>query len=172
MSLSKPGGDAVVDHRVQVLRPLGGSTCLMHTASFVLRAVYSVKDHLNLTKYSPLLKKTCVRQVVSDKWFPLRYTGTPNSNRPMSGIHGTCATRLPGDSLRRKTGAYALVPPETWRRRHLRSLSAGLATWRRRRHLRRRPPGRPEAPRRGAASLRLPPLANEIGTPVTNQSPR
>ena len=30
-----------------------------------------VKDHHNLLNYSPLLKNTCVRQVVLDKWFPL-----------------------------------------------------------------------------------------------------
>ena len=30
-----------------------------------------IKDHHSLPRYSPLLKKTCVRQVVLDKWFPL-----------------------------------------------------------------------------------------------------
>ena len=38
-----------------------------------------VKDH-DLLKYYPLLKKTCVRQVVLDKWFPLanyRYSIEP-----------------------------------------------------------------------------------------------
>ena len=34
---------------------------------------YSVKDHPNSPKHSPLLKKVCVRQVVLDKWFPLTY---------------------------------------------------------------------------------------------------
>ena len=29
------------------------------------------KDHHNLPKYSPPLKKTCVRQVALDEWFPL-----------------------------------------------------------------------------------------------------
>ena len=42
-----------------------------NTASFVVCAVYGVKDHHDLQIYSPLLKKTCVRQVVLDKWFPL-----------------------------------------------------------------------------------------------------
>ena len=38
--------------------------CLRKTASFVVRAVYSVKGHHTLPEYSPLLKKTCVREVV------------------------------------------------------------------------------------------------------------
>ena len=42
------------------------------TASFVcVCAVYSVKDQHNLPNCLPLLRKTCVRQVVLDKWFPL-----------------------------------------------------------------------------------------------------
>ena len=32
---------------------------------------FCVKDHNNVLHYSPLLKKTCVRQVVLDKWLPL-----------------------------------------------------------------------------------------------------
>ena len=44
---------------------------LSHTASFVLCIVYiCVKEHHNLQRYSPLLKKARVRQVVLDKWFP------------------------------------------------------------------------------------------------------
>ena len=39
---------------------------VQHTASFVSRAVYSDKDHHNSPNYWPLLKNTCVRQVVSD----------------------------------------------------------------------------------------------------------
>ena len=51
---------------------LSNATCLIcHTASCVLCAVYSVKDHHDLLDCSPLLKNTCVRQVVLDKWFPL-----------------------------------------------------------------------------------------------------
>ena len=34
-------------------------------------AFRSVKDHHNLPHYSQLLKRTCVRQVVLDKWLPL-----------------------------------------------------------------------------------------------------
>ena len=44
---------------------------LSDTASFVLCAAYSVKDQHILPKYSSLLKKTCVRQGVLDKWLPL-----------------------------------------------------------------------------------------------------
>ena len=36
-----------------------------------MRAFRRFKDHRALLHYSPLLKKTCVRQVVLDKWFPL-----------------------------------------------------------------------------------------------------
>ena len=32
---------------------------------------YSVKVHHTLPNYLSRLKKTCVRQVVLDKWFPL-----------------------------------------------------------------------------------------------------
>ena len=40
---------------------LGGTTC-------------RVKDHHDLPMYSPPLNKTCVRQVMLDKWFPPRIT--------------------------------------------------------------------------------------------------
>ena len=54
-----------------------------NTASFVLCVFLRVKDHHNLQSYSPLLKKTCVRQVELDKWFPLNmaneFTRTMNS---------------------------------------------------------------------------------------------
>ena len=45
---------------------------LYSTASFVACAAYSVKDHRTLPKYSLLVKKTCVRRVVLDMWFPLK----------------------------------------------------------------------------------------------------
>ena len=53
---------------------LSNATCLMQ-ASFVVGAIYSVsvEDQHKLHTYSPLLKKTCVRQVVLDKWFPLKH---------------------------------------------------------------------------------------------------
>ena len=37
------------------------------TAPFVLRVVHLVKAHHGLPNYSPRLKNTCIRQVVSDK---------------------------------------------------------------------------------------------------------
>ena len=47
------------------------ATCLMRPRLFY--AFGRVKDHRNLPHYSAHLKKPCVRQVVLDKWFPLRY---------------------------------------------------------------------------------------------------
>ena len=44
---------------------------LSNTASFVLCVFRRVKGHGNLLHYSLRLKKTCARQVVSDKWLPL-----------------------------------------------------------------------------------------------------
>ena len=65
----------------------GGITCLtplVLTASFVLFALRSVKDHHHsLLHYSPLLKNTCVRQVVLDKRFPPELC-PPNSASPSS----------------------------------------------------------------------------------------
>ena len=43
---------------------------LSNAASFVLCVFRRVKDHHTLSNYSPCLKKTCVRQVGSDKWSP------------------------------------------------------------------------------------------------------
>ena len=51
---------------------LSNATCLI-PASSVLRTVYSVKEHHNSPKYSPRSKKTCIRQVVLEKWLPLSY---------------------------------------------------------------------------------------------------
>ena len=49
---------------------MSNAACLIQ-ASFVLCVFRRVKDHHSLLNHSPLLKKNCVRQVVSDKWFPL-----------------------------------------------------------------------------------------------------
>ena len=50
---------------------LSHAACLTQ-ASFVWCVAYSVKDHHHhLPNYSRLVKKSCVRQVVLDKWFPL-----------------------------------------------------------------------------------------------------
>ena len=54
------------------------ATCLIR-ASFISCVLRRVKDHHNLQKYSPLLKKTCVRQVVLDK------SGSLWSPRPRAG---------------------------------------------------------------------------------------
>ena len=55
---------------------LGGPACLTLLVQSGLVCVnYELlccfKDHHNLPKYLPLLKNTCGRQVVLDKWFPL-----------------------------------------------------------------------------------------------------
>ena len=56
---------------------LSNAICL-NTASVCSCAVYSVKDHRTLRIYSALLKETCVRQVVLDKWFPLNSSNSPH----------------------------------------------------------------------------------------------
>ena len=47
---------------------------------------HSVKDHHTWPYYLPLLKKTCVRRVVLDKWFPL--------NGPCVCVYWTCMLYL------------------------------------------------------------------------------
>ena len=46
---------------------------LSNTASFVLCVLRRVKDHHKLQHDAPLLEKTCVRQVVLDKWCAFIY---------------------------------------------------------------------------------------------------
>ena len=48
---------------------------LSDAASFVLSVSRRVKEHHNLPLCSRLLRKTCVRRVVLDKWFPLSTSG-------------------------------------------------------------------------------------------------
>ena len=43
---------------------------LSNAASFFV-TICHVTDHENLLQYSPFVKKTCIRQVVLDKLFPL-----------------------------------------------------------------------------------------------------
>ena len=50
---------------------LSNATCLIRPRSFYV-SVCRVKEHRNVLHCSPLLKNTCVRQVVLDKWFPLK----------------------------------------------------------------------------------------------------
>ena len=49
---------------------LSNATCMIQ-ASFVLCVCFRVKGHHHLLHGSPLLKKSWVRQVALDKWFPL-----------------------------------------------------------------------------------------------------
>ena len=49
---------------------LSNATCLVQ-ALFVVCVVHNVRDHHNLLHSSQLLGKTCFRQAVLDKWFPL-----------------------------------------------------------------------------------------------------
>ena len=63
--------------------------CLSSTASFVSCVFRRVKDHRNLPKYSPLLKRACVGQVVLDKWFPLNSAATlVGEGRGGEGLRG------------------------------------------------------------------------------------
>ena len=48
---------------------MSDATCLLRPRLFY--AFRGVKDHRVVLHDSPLLKKTCVRQAVVDKWFPL-----------------------------------------------------------------------------------------------------
>ena len=49
---------------------LSNAACLM-PATFVLCVLCRVKDHHKLLHVLPPSKKTCVRQVALNKWFPL-----------------------------------------------------------------------------------------------------
>ena len=51
-------------------RHLSNATCPTRSRSFCVFFVVS-RTTINLLHYSSLLKKTCVRQVVLDKWLPL-----------------------------------------------------------------------------------------------------
>ena len=53
---------------------LGGITCLALLVEYGLMCFVRfrhVREHQNVLHSSPLLKKTSVRRVVLDKWFPL-----------------------------------------------------------------------------------------------------
>ena len=67
------------------------ATCLISMASFVLCVVRHVKDHHDVIHYSIILKKSCVRRVVLQKWFPLPSVKTPFVPTP-SGSHTTTTT--------------------------------------------------------------------------------
>ena len=75
---------------------------LSNTASFVVCVACRVKDHQHSLHYSPSLKKTCVRQVVLDKWFPLvcgtfGETAPPRirwSNASLVAPSGACDRRV------------------------------------------------------------------------------
>ena len=71
---------------------LSNATCLMQPRC-LLCAVYTVKDHCDLPYCSPLLKKTCVRQVVLDKWFPLDTLSTLASAMQIASL--SIASRKP-----------------------------------------------------------------------------
>ena len=72
---------------------------LSNTASFVLCVVRCVKDHYKLLDDCQLLKKSCVRQVVLRKWFPLNpaesETGTaPRTCPKLQPASSTCCSKL------------------------------------------------------------------------------
>ena len=59
-----------VQYTIWIGWPYLSNGYLTNAASSALRVFRRVKDHQTLLHYSPPLKKTCVRQVVLDKWFP------------------------------------------------------------------------------------------------------
>ena len=66
-------------------RRLSSNATRLLRPGLLLRAFRGVKDHHNLHKYSPLLKKTCVRQIVLDKRFPPKSSSsfrTPSGAAP------------------------------------------------------------------------------------------
>ena len=75
---------------------LSNATCLIRPRLFYVCS--RVKDHDNSLHYSPLVKKTCIRQTVFDEWFPLRKTGGrwgarpwgPAGSPPASGARLRC----------------------------------------------------------------------------------
>ena len=74
------------------------ATCLIQASSFVC-AVYSVQDRHNLQKYSPCLRKTCVRQVVLDKWFPLSVAGNRSKMEAEGGPRPYANARIKGRDI-------------------------------------------------------------------------
>ena len=79
----------------------GGTTCLTLPASYgIVCFMYfcRVKDHHNLLHNVPLLNNACVRQVVSNKWFPLirrPYSTTLRALRKLlakRNAHSVCAS--------------------------------------------------------------------------------
>ena len=69
------GGCPRASDRGERLEGLGrhylSKATLSNAASFVLCFVSRVKDHYKLLHSSPCLKKSYVRQVVLDEWFPV-----------------------------------------------------------------------------------------------------
>ena len=85
---------------------------LSNTASVVSCAVYSVKEHHDLQNDSPLLKKLCVRQAVSDKWFTLTSSRLPSKLCTAPGSSGSrarCRVRSSARSLGGTTCLTLLV---------------------------------------------------------------
>ena len=73
---------------------LSNTTCLIRPHLVYALCVFRrVKDHHHLLHDSPLLKNTCLRQVVIDKWFPLTYARcflrNPQAPSPASGLMST-----------------------------------------------------------------------------------
>ena len=72
-----------------------------------------VNDHRNLLQHSPLLKNSRVRQVVSDKWFPLN-----SPDKHISACKARCgaftALRPVEDKHAPHAGRRSLFPRQLW----------------------------------------------------------
>ena len=77
-----------------------GRQYLSNAACFVFCVFHRVKDHHHLQICLPLLKNTCDRQVVLDKWLPLKSgRGPPRVNPSPLGssrMHGCAVTLVLG----------------------------------------------------------------------------
>ena len=84
------------------------SRYLSQTASLVVCAFRRVKDHHNLLHASPLLKLTCVRQVVLDKWLSPICSDTARGARGVSGV------RVRGKQTDGNNNTYTLVNDDVY----------------------------------------------------------
>ena len=71
---------------------LSKATCLIRPR--LCHVFRRVKDHHKLQTYSPLLKKSCVSQVVLDKWFPVKHTEERQRARAPARVHISSLTEM------------------------------------------------------------------------------
>ena len=81
--------------KMTAAQPSMGGMWVASGCHFVLCVFRRVKDHHNLLHFSPRLKTTCVRQVVLDKWFPLKQAdGMQNNPRSHARVRGVLRYKL------------------------------------------------------------------------------